>query len=315
MPRSGRSRSTSRPRRPGRPARRWPVADDAALAAAWEKVRARQRERREAFGRLAASANRRRALAALGLGALPGIVLALLGTLATAFLVAGLAVLAAWAVLAWWVYARAEASLARRLAFVEPSGLAGARLANLVEGLAATIGLPPPRLGVLRDPALNALALGGRPERGLLVVTSGLLDTLDRLELEGVVAHLLGRLQRRDPLPGTVAGTLLAPLWWAGAPVRALRARLAGLERCASADLLAVTLTRYPPGLLSALARCRAAATVRPALRRSVLEASAPLWLVPLDDPAAPGVDVTAPDPERPGELDLEERIAALAEW
>ena len=68
---------------------------------------------------------------------------------------------------------------------------AEARLLNLVEGLAPVAGVARPHCVVLDDPAPNALALGRDARHGCIVVTSGLLRSLSRMELEGVVARAL----------------------------------------------------------------------------------------------------------------------------
>ncbi len=148
-----------------------------------------------------------------------------------------------------------------------------ARLASLVESVALAVGIPEPALRVLQDPAPNALVTGRDPRRATLVATSGLLDRLDRLALEAVVAQQLsliraGRTRHRDiavAVLGT-AGQLVPPL-------ARLAARAAAADQ--GADVAAVTVTRYPPGLLSALE----AVTAGPEVRSS--PALAPLWFVP----------------------------------
>jgi heat shock protein HtpX len=165
-----------------------------------------------------------------------------------------------------------------------------ARLFNLVEGLCPAAGLPRPQLFVVDTPAANAWALGRDPHHGCLVVTEGLLTKLDRIELEGVLAHELSHLRSADTLPTTLALSLCAG---AGAGFLApLATRLVGAavgpSREAVADLEAVSLTRYPPGLLAAL-ECLRDDPDRGALRAPV--ATAGLWTVPLDLGAqAPGL-------------------------
>src|SRR4029453_4313505 len=68
------------------------------------------------------------------------------------------------------------------------------RYHNLVQGLSQAAGLPPPRLYVADSDAANAFSVGRDPERSALVVTRGLLTTLNRVELEGVLAHELNHI-------------------------------------------------------------------------------------------------------------------------
>lgn len=140
---------------------------------------------------------------------------------------------------------------------------------NLVEGLCLSIGLSEPELRVLDAPQLN-LAVTGGPDTALLVATTGLIEQLDRIELEGVLAEALVRLRSRDaelathtaafvcgPLVSVRAGDTAAggvATWFAARRAAALRSRLAA-SREFLADLDAVQLTRYPPGLHAGLAK------------------------------------------------------------
>jgi hypothetical protein len=153
----------------------------------------------------------------------------------------------------------------------QPHGDVGdARLANLVEGLAPGAGLARPRCFVVDDPAANALAAGRDPRHGCLIVTSGLLHDLSRMELEGVVATCLVRI--RD---GVVAAPTVALAFGRGARVPLLVERAGG---ALPSDLAAVSLTRYPPGLAAALRRVAPTGGVAPAQASHLL---APLWWVP----------------------------------
>jgi len=148
-----------------------------------------------------------------------------------------------------------------------------ARLANLVESVAAAIGVPEPALLVVADPSPNALVTGLDPRRATLVVTSGLLERLDRLALEAVVAHQLsiirgGTTHRRD--------VAVAVLGTAGQIVGALGRLAAGATAVElDVDIAAVAVTRYPPGLLAALDAVAAGPEVggSPVL--------APMWFAP----------------------------------
>jgi heat shock protein HtpX len=83
------------------------------------------------------------------------------------------------------------------------------RLHNIVEGLAIAAGLPKPSVYIVPEKAPNAFATGPKPEDSHLAVTQGLLDTMNRVELEGVVAHEMSHIRDRDILLGTVVATLV----------------------------------------------------------------------------------------------------------
>ena len=81
---------------------------------------------------------------------------------------------------------------------------------DTVEGLVLACGLPAtPRAYVIESPALNAFATGRDPEHSLIAVTTGLLQTMDRQELEGVIAHEMGHVYNRDILLMGVAAVLV----------------------------------------------------------------------------------------------------------
>jgi heat shock protein HtpX len=188
------------------------------------------------------------------------------------------------------------------------------RYHNLVEGLCIAAGLPKPRLYIVDDPAPNAFATGRNPKHAALAVTTGLLEMMNRVELEGVIAHELSHVKNYDILVTTVAVTavgaiaLMADLglrfmWWGGrsgrrdnndsSPVGAIVAILAfallllapfaaqlmqfamSRRRELLADASGVQLTRYPPGLISALEKLQGdKAVVHYATR-----ATAQLWI------------------------------------
>ncbi|HWG74582.1 MAG TPA: M48 family metalloprotease [Acidimicrobiales bacterium] len=174
-----------------------------------------------------------------------------------------------------------------------------ARLYNLVDGLCAAAGVAPPRLLVVDDAALNAVAVGRDPRRATLAVTTGLLRDLSRIELEAVLANELVRIKRRSTLPGTLAAG-------AGPLARRIAQRS---EREEAVDMAAVALTRYPPGLASAFEKM---ASVGTALARPALTVAG-LWLAEPIGAAraghAGGGRGTAGE-RRP----LPERVAALRE-
>ena len=71
---------------------------------------------------------------------------------------------------------------------------------NMVENICMSIGVPMPKLYVINDTAPNAFATGRSPKHSAIVVTKGLLDMMDKTELEGVLAHELAHIQNRDTL-------------------------------------------------------------------------------------------------------------------
>ena len=250
-----------------------------------------------------AVANKRRsaAVAAVFAGVMAVVTLALglaLGggpaSVVLAVLVAGGLVTTAW----WW---SAKVVLAMSHArCVEPAE--EPRLHNVVEGLCAAAGVPKPEVYVVEDEALNAFATGRDPRHSAVVVTTGLLAGLSRIELEAVLAHELTHVKNLDILASTLAATMVGGvalvgdwalrfLWWGGprhrddqhrarpgpaavvavvavlplllAPVAARLMRLVvDRRREAEADVNGVSLTRYPPGLISALEKLRAGPTV-----------------------------------------------------
>jgi heat shock protein HtpX len=190
------------------------------------------------------------------------------------------------------------------------------RLHNVVEGLAIAAGIPKPRVYVVPEQAPNAFATGRNPEHSSVAVTQGLLDTMNRVELEGVIGHELSHVVDRDILVGTVVATLAGAVillsefftrafWWGGirgrrgsdrggggfeavlfavgivllvlAPIFAQIIRFAvSRQREYLADAQGAMLTRYPPGLASALRKIGAASAIP---MRSANNATAHLWL------------------------------------
>ena len=100
------------------------------------------------------------------------------------------------------------------------------RLHNIVEGLSIAAGIPP-RVYVIPERAPNAFATGRNPEHSSVAVTEGLLETMNRVELEGVIGHELAHVVDRDILVGTIVATLVGAIvliseffmrswWWGG---------------------------------------------------------------------------------------------------
>src|SRR5215216_5602901 len=86
------------------------------------------------------------------------------------------------------------------------------RLHNLVEGLCIASGLPKPGVYVIDDPAPNAFATGRNPRHAAIAVTTGLLEKMNRVELEGVLAHELSHIRNYDILVSTLTVTLVGSI-------------------------------------------------------------------------------------------------------
>lgn len=164
-------------------------------------------------------------------------------------------------------------------------------LYTVTENLSIAAGLPMPKLYVINDPAPNAFATGRNEKHATIAVTTGLLERLDRSELEGVIAHELSHIGNDDillstvivVLAGTIAlvsdfflrmslhsngdrddkaggvivliGLVLAIL----SPIAATIIQLAiSRKREFLADASGALLTRYPEGLASALEKISA---------------------------------------------------------
>ena len=166
-----------------------------------------------------------------------------------------------------------------------------AHYVNSVEGLALAAGIPCPRPYVIDDPALNAFATGRDPEHAVICVTTGLLEKLNRVELEGVIGHEMSHIKNYDIRFMTLVAVLVGSValmanwfWWrarwgmggrsrsrSGGQVQAIAfaiglvlAILAPVATAAVqamisrqreflADSNSALLTRYPEGLASAL--------------------------------------------------------------
>ncbi len=94
------------------------------------------------------------------------------------------------------------------------------RLYNIVEEMTIASGLPKmPDVYIIDDPALNAFATGRKPDKAAVAVTSGLLQRLNRDELQGVIAHELGHIRNRDTMLMAIGGIMLGAIvilsWYA----------------------------------------------------------------------------------------------------
>ena len=161
------------------------------------------------------------------------------------------------------------------------------QLYHLVENLAIGDGLPKPKIYIINDPSPNAFATGRDPTHAVVCVTTGILERLNKVELEGVIAHELSHVKNYDirvmAVVAILVGSLalladmfLRSMWFRGrdddressngifmiigiilallSPIIATLIQLAiSRKREFLADASGVLLTRYPEGLASAL--------------------------------------------------------------
>lgn len=210
-------------------------------------------------------------------------------------------------------------------------------LVNAVEALSIGAGIPMPKVHVIESEALNAFATGKDPQHSHVVVTTGLLKKMNRLELEGVLAHELSHIKNYDIRTMLVAAVLaMAIAVIADIGTRSLRVRFGGsgrrgggailvlavaglilapiasaLIRLAisrnreyAADASGAMLTRYPDGLASALEKIKAEYERNPAEMPGTSEATRPLYIFDPLKKSFLGLFSTHPP--------VEERIARL---
>ena len=211
-------------------------------------------------------------------------------------------------------------------------------LFNLVEEVCIASGLKLPKVAIVQDSAPNAFATGRNPDHALIAFTTGILEVMDRDELQGVIAHEMSHVANRDTLVSAVAATtagaiailsdmLTRMMFFGGmgnrddrennqnpiaivvslivlilAPIAALLLKSAiSRKRESLADATAVAFTRNPAGLRKALEVLQADSTVV----RQKSNAVAHIWIEsPLDGKAVSKLFSTHPP--------LEERIAIL---
>lgn len=173
---------------------------------------------------------------------------------------------------------------------------------DMVDRLRQRAGLPMPKLAISPSRQPNAFATGRSPERAAVCFTTGILETLDRAELEGVIAHELAHVRNRDMLIGTIAATLSAAIvflarmaFWFGrddergglvggllmlilAPLAAGLVQMA-ISRAGEyrADRIGAEISGNPLGLANALRRLEAGASRTP---MNVTPAAAHLCIV-----------------------------------
>ena len=179
------------------------------------------------------------------------------------------------------------------------------RLYYMVEGLSIAAGLPMPAIYIIYDQGMNAFATGRNPKKGVLVFTRGLIETLSDEELKGVISHELAHIKNYDILLGTIivvlvgivsiiANIMTRLLFFGGrgrrstkgsgggiimivvliigvlfiivSPVVAMIIRMAiSRNREYLADSTGALISRYPPGLASALKKISSHSEVRTA--------------------------------------------------
>jgi heat shock protein HtpX len=208
------------------------------------------------------------------------------------------------------------------------------KLFDLIHEVIIASGLPMPKVAIVIDDAPNAFATGRDPDHALIAFTTGILDVMDRDQLQGVIAHELAHVANRDTLVSAVAATtagaiaivsdVLARMMFFGgrrennnanpialvvsliilimAPVAAIMLKSAiSRKRESLADATAVSFTRNPAGLRSALEVLAADSTV--VQQRST--AVAHIWIEsPLDSKSVSKMFSTHPP--------IQERIAVL---
>jgi len=217
-------------------------------------------------------------------------------------------------VLGYWYSDKIVLSMARAKPVTRESHR---ELYNVVENLCITAGLPVPKIYIVPEKQPNAFATGRDPKHSAIAVTEGLLEILDRSELEGVLAHELSHIGNRDMLVSTAAVVLVGfisilsdffmrSMWFRGrgrerdggagnimlliaiafsilAPISAMLIQLAiSRKREFLADASGALLTRYPEGLALALLKISKSSLPM----RFSGNTTAHLWIDdPFDDP------------------------------
>ncbi|MCI5050872.1 MAG: M48 family metalloprotease [Candidatus Pacebacteria bacterium] len=108
-----------------------------------------------------------------------------------------------------WAYWFSHKTVIKMTGAKEVSYQDAPELHRIVENLAITAGLPKPKVYIVNDKSPNAFATGRNKEHAVVAVTTGLLEILDRSELEGVIAHELAHIGNNDMLISTVAVVLV----------------------------------------------------------------------------------------------------------
>jgi Zn-dependent protease with chaperone function len=194
------------------------------------------------------AANRRHAIALCALAAIvPAVIIGVILGLVVSLVVGVVALVVVGVLVGYGLWRVAPSVALKQVGAVQLSERDNPRLFNVTEGLCATFGLRMPDLYVVYDAVPNACALGRNAASGALVVTSGLLETMGPIELEGVIAHELAHV-KRDDNGVSVIGLTLARFGGAG-----LLRWSVGENREYRADIVGASAVRFPRGLLDAL--------------------------------------------------------------
>ena len=118
-----------------------------------------------------------------------------------------------WGILSLVAYAQGDSIMLSIAGARKISKQDHPRLFNIVEEMTIAAGLPKmPDVYIIDDPALNAFATGRDPKKSAVAITSGLLQKLNRDELQGVIAHEMSHIKNRDVLLMTMAGVMLGTI-------------------------------------------------------------------------------------------------------
>ncbi len=195
-----------------------------------------------------------------------------------------------------------------RARLIDSNNLTEHKIQNLVENLSITAGVPIPKIYIIEDLSLNAFATGRDPKHASIALTRGLIENLDKTELQGVISHELSHVKNYDILLATIVITLVGAItlladWFTRArlfgnsnnnggnnwmaivgivlvvlsPIFVTLLQLAiSRKRELLADASGAMLTRYPEGLARALEKISA----HPKTLRTANRAIAHLFIV-----------------------------------
>lgn len=195
----------------------------------------------------------------------------------------------------WFSYNHGDQVVLRSTGAIPAEGHQYTYLNDTVEGLSIAAGIPKPKTYIVPSNEINAFATGKDPEHASVAITTGMLQTLDRLELEGVIAHEISHIRNRDiqfmtlvavlvGLIGILSHMIIRSYWFRGrgrrgrekggnlqvlllvvgfilaifAPILTRLVQLAiSRRREYMADASGAELSRYPDGLADALEKIK----------------------------------------------------------
>lgn len=193
------------------------------------------------------------AVAGIILGTVLGSLIAIVGVPDNLAGIIGFVIAAAAVLVGFSLYGQSGGDETGLLDLVELDAVQSPRVISLVEGISATIGLEMPAVYLLDEPQINATAIAGPHRSGAVVLTSGATELLSRLELEAVIARELARLRSGEILfearlrSFRSAMSKVSPRFLPVVYTREM------LGRDIAADVGALTATRFPPALITAL--------------------------------------------------------------